>query len=65
MATLLICLIFGVPKMSHQSVFKIFKKKKRKNHFFPTLESTATGRAGFMGGQPAVTGEPLHRSDPG
>ena len=30
MATLLICLIFGVPKMSHQSVFKIFKKKKGK-----------------------------------
>ena len=48
MATLLICLIFGAPKMSHQSVFKTFKKK---NLFFPTLESAATGRAGFVGGQ--------------
>ena len=48
MATLLICLIFGAPKMSHQSVFKTFKKKK--NLFFPTLESAATGRAGFVGG---------------
>ena len=34
MSTLLICLIFGVPKMSHQSVFKIFKKRKERS-FLP------------------------------
>ena len=64
MATLLICLIFGAPKMSHQSVFKTFKEKEK---IFSSLlwnQRPQTGLASWVA-VCAVTGDPIHRRDPG
>lgn len=49
MATLLICLIFGALKMSHQSVFKTFKEKEK---IFSSLlwnQRPQTGLASWVG----------------